>query len=554
MKNNKYPLRILFWESTLRCNAYCEFCGSRCGDNDCSNELSKEEICRVFKQIAERYDPSQIMINVSGGEPLMRKDLIPIMQYAVSLGYQWGLVTNGMLLTEEMINALKQTDLKTVSISIDGLQETHDSLRGVKGGLDSVLQNIKLFSEAEFLETIMITTVVSKKNITELDNIKKLLKSLHINSWRICPVDPIGRANGESELLLSNEQINYLYDYIVSCRNESLPFSVTTSCSHYLGKYEFDVRSFPFQCNAGKTVGSILANGDIFVCSNVPRVPELIQGNIRNDNFVDVWEKGFSYFRNTENRRQGKCAECVYYTNCCGDSLHTWDFENHNPHFCMKDYGFEPIILSEGISVHSFNSVLQRIKGNKEKISDACVAAQSLSKDIVIITPDALNSIFDYFCWGSKEKTVEKICALMGNIYRNADIKEEAFIICVEAVINIDAPEATDKTLMINPHFEVQVSQVTSYLSNDYAHIGFIHSHPNELNIAMSLGDFQWHRHLYENNWRQALSIILNPQKKHIAAYAGPVANHIELHLLGYNEYKKNTIHNLRREAKQPDF
>lgn len=536
MKNVKYPLRILFWESTLRCNAYCEFCGSRCGDIDCSNELSKEEICHVFRQIADRYDASNIMINVSGGEPLMREDLIPIMQYAVSLGYQWGLVTNGMLLREEIINALKQTDLKTISISIDGLQETHDSLRRVVGGLDLVLHNIHLLLEADFLENIMITTVVSKKNITELDNIKSLLKSLHINSWRICPVDPIGRANGESELLLSDEQIHFVYDYIVNCRHESLPFTVTTSCSHYLGKYEFDVRSFPFQCNAGKTVGSILANGDIFVCSNVPRVPELIQGNVRVDNFVDVWENGFSYFRNPENRRQGRCAECLYYTNCRGDSLHTWDFENNKPFFCMKDYDLEPTILSEGLSICSFNSVLQQIKGNKEKISDACVVAQSLSKDIVVIIPDALKSIFNYFEWGSKARTVEKIGALMGHIYRNSDIKEEAFIVCVENVIFVDAPEATENTLMIDSYFEEQIFQVISSIPNDYTHVGFIHSHPNELNIAMSLGDFQWHRHLYENNWRQALSIILNPQKKHIAAYAGPAANHVELHLLGYNE------------------
>ena len=66
--------------------------------------------------------------------------------------------------------------------------------------------------------------------------------------------------------------------------------------------------------------------------------------------------------------------------------------------------------------------------------------------------------------------------------------------------------------------------------------IGFIHSHPNELEIAMSLGDFQWHRRLYEKDWKKALTIILNPQKKHIAAYAGPAANHVELHLLGYTD------------------
>ena len=544
MIDNNFPLRVLYWESTLRCNAYCEFCGSRCGDTDCSNELSKEEICRVFKQIAERYDASQIMINVSGGEPLMRHDLIEIMQYAVSLGYHWGLVTNGMLLTEEIINKLKHTDLKTISISIDGLQETHDSLRGVKGGLNAVLHNIRLLSEASFLETIMITTVVSKKNITELDNIKELLKTLPIHSWRVCSVDPIGRASNDYGLLLNQEQIHYVYDYIQHCRHEFMPYSVTTSCSHYLGKYEFEVRPFPFQCNAGKTVGSILANGDIFVCSNVPRVPELIQGNVRTDNFVEVWENGFSYFRNPESRHTGKCAECMHYVQCQGDSLHTWNFEDNRPNFCMMDFGLESIPLSSSCASRSFDSIIQEIKNGTERISDAWIKAQSLSKDIVIITPVALRSIFEYFDWGCSSRSVEKMCALMGHIYRNSEVDDEAFIACVESALYLDVSGATEITLIIDSLMEEQIAQRTTK-TDSLMNIGFIHSHPNELEIAMSLGDFQWHRRLYENDWKKALTIILNPQKKHIAAYAGPAANHVELHLLGYTEYE---IDRKRRE------
>lgn len=540
MKNNKFPLRILFWESTLRCNAYCEFCGSRCGDIDCSNELSKEEICCVFRQIAERYDASQIMINVSGGEPLMRHDLIEIMQYAVSLGFNWGLVTNGMLLNEEIIYKLKQTDLKTISISIDGLHETHDYIRGVKCGFETVIHNINLLTEANFLETIMITTVVSKKNITELNSIKELLKTLSIHSWRICPVDPIGRANNDSELLLNKEQIHYVYDYIRHCRHEYLPYAVTTSCSHYLGKYEFEVRSFPFQCNAGKTVGSILANGDIFVCSNVPKIPELIQGNVKTDNFADIWENGFSYFRKPENRCQGKCAKCQHYILCQGDSLHTWDFERNEPLFCMADYELEPLTLSGYCKSRSFDSIIQDIKKDKNQISDACVKAQSLSKDVVIITPGALKSIFEYFDWGSSERSVEKMCALMGHIYRNSEIDDEAFIVCVENVIHISATDSTEKILVIDNKIEEQMIEHIDSGESTLVNIGFIHSHPNELEIAMSLGDFQWHRQLYEKDWRKALTVILNPQKNHIAAYTGPTANHVELHLIGYQEYEKS--------------
>lgn len=532
----EYPLRVLFWESTLKCNAYCEFCGSRCGDVSYLNELSKEEICYVFKQIADRYDASQIMINVSGGEPLMRNDLMEIMQYAITLGYHWGLVTNGILLNEDIISRLKNAELKTVSISIDGLQQTHDSLRGVKGGFDTVIHNLSLLSKADFLETIMITTVVSKRNICELDSIKKMLKTLPVNVWRICPVDPIGRAVDDRQLLLDKEQMHVVYDYIVRCQTESLPFQVTTSCSHYLGKYEFKTRGFPFQCNAGKTVGSILANGDIFVRSNVPKQKDLIQGNVRVDNFVDVWENGFRYFRDAESRHNGRCSKCKYFSLCQADSLHTWNFDRAEPSFCMLDYGFEPTNNGENIGSADLLSIIKVIKGDTSTISDAWVKAQSLAKDIVLITPNALKDILDYFSWGSNYPSVEKICALIGRIYRNSKTNEEAFIVCVDKILLLDIKVATSDTLVIDNYIEKQVENYLFQTKENLLHIGYIHSHPNDLEISMSLGDYMWHRKLFESDWKKALTIIINPQKKHIAAYAGPAANHVELHLLGYNE------------------
>ena len=530
-----FPLRVLFWEATLRCNAYCEFCGSKCGDVSYADELSSNEICHAFKQIAERYDASQIMINVSGGEPLMRDDLIEIMTYADSLGYRWGLVTNGLLLNNNLIDSLKSTHLSTISISIDGLSNTHDSIRRVKGGLDTVIGNLHLLSDANFLETIMITTVVSKRNIDELDKIKELLKSVPINIWRVCPVDPIGRAVENNQLLLDKKQMREVYDYIAHSRKEELPFQVTTSCSHYLGEYEFKTRPYFFQCNSGKTVGSILANGDIFVCPNVPKQKELIQGNIRLDNFVDVWENGFQFFRDNESRHIGRCSKCKYYSSCKSDSLHTWDYEKQEPSFCFLDYGFEPINNSKELEKTDFSSIIREIKSNRANLSDAWTRAQSLSKDIVIISPTALQAIFAYFEWGSKEQSVEKMCALMGRIYRNSDIDEEAFLVCVDDIVSVVIPNTTSDTLIIDKTIEEQVSDYLLHNSESKLHIGYIHSHPNDLEISMSLGDYSWHKYLFEKDWIKALTIILNPQRKQIAAYTGPAANHVELHLLGYH-------------------
>ena len=131
MKEKEYRLKTLFWEATLRCNAFCEFCGSRCGEVSC-NEISGEKIEKVFEDIADAYNPGSIMINVTGGEPILRKDLFEVMTKASAMGFPWGMVSNGSLIDKCTIQKMKQSGMKTISISLDGMEETHNRLRKIE--------------------------------------------------------------------------------------------------------------------------------------------------------------------------------------------------------------------------------------------------------------------------------------------------------------------------------------------------------------------------------------------------------------------------------------
>ena len=123
-----HPLRDLFWECTLSCNAKCKHCGSSAEKRKYEGELTTEEIKSAFKQIADSMDASKILINVTGGEPLVRQDLCEVMEYASKeLGFHWGMTTNGILLNEKNIEKLKNANMESISVSIDGLQETHDA-------------------------------------------------------------------------------------------------------------------------------------------------------------------------------------------------------------------------------------------------------------------------------------------------------------------------------------------------------------------------------------------------------------------------------------------
>lgn len=331
-------LKDLFLEVTSRCNARCEHCGSSCGNEIDKNEVSSDVLKKTLLEISNRYNAKEIILNVTGGEPLMRKDLFDIMEYASKLGFRWGMTTNGMLITDEVISLMKKTNMESISISLDGLKETHESFRKVPNCYEKILENIKKLQKVPCIKVVQVTTVANKKNLNELEDLYKLMQELNIISWRVINVDPIGRAKGNSDILLDKEDYIYLFEFIKRLREEKKIENVEYGCSHFLGlEYEKEVRDTYFICSAGLYVASILSNGDIYVCPDVERRKELIQGNINTDSFVDVWENKFEYFRNADKRKSNKCKNCKNWKWCLGDSLHTWNFEKEEPNFCIID-------------------------------------------------------------------------------------------------------------------------------------------------------------------------------------------------------------------------
>ncbi len=526
-----YPLRTILWETTLKCNAHCSFCGSRCTSHTNKNELQKEEVINLFKHLSLQTEARNIMVNVTGGEPLVRSDTIDIMKIVHSFGYPWGLVTNGMLLNKKTVYRLKDAGMSTISISLDGIANTHNQIRGVENGFDKVIEGLYNLKDAGFVETIMLTTVVNRYNINELNQLKELLISLPFDIWRICPVDEIGRATDNTEILLSKEELYIVLEFIKQLRCEELPFKVTTSCSHYLGKYEFQTRDLPFSCQAGRTMCSILANGDIFVCPNVKRLPELVQGNVRTHDLFTVWQNEFAFFRDFEKRHIGKCSNCKHFTRCGGDSIHTWDFENKKPNFCAVELKLIDEQQKLGIFSIRYEDIVRELKDKHEKLLRIKVDAQSRASDKIIIKPEATIQLLRFFNWGNVEQSNEQLCALYGNIFLDAENEIETIIVVINEILPVTNVVCSETELEVNEVIVEKAKHETEKRDSTYLLLGFAHSHPNELDIAMSLGDYKFHRELFQKDWKMALSIIVNPQKKHIAAFAGSEADHVELNL-----------------------
>ena len=337
-------LRQLFFELTLKCNEACFHCGSNCGAAR-PDGLPAEVYKSVLDEVKENFDISPMMLCITGGEPLLREDFFDILGYAHEQGYTWGMTSNATLITAEKARRLYETGMATISVSIDGLEATHDKLRGLQGGYRLAMQGIEnLLAERERnrepegkkpFRHIQVTTVFNHENISELDALYRIFEDMDIDSWRVIGLEPIGRALSRPELMLTPDDQRRIFSFIYEKRSEQMP--VTYGCSHFLGfDYEREVRDWYFLCNAGIYTASIMANGDVGACLDIERSPHTIQGNILETPFTEIWNNRFEIFRQPLSNLCEDCSGCAYERYCAGGAHHSFDYENHKQRICFK--------------------------------------------------------------------------------------------------------------------------------------------------------------------------------------------------------------------------
>ena len=337
----KHPkLKYLFFELTDACNLSCLHCGSNaCPQNH--TYLPVHLVKTVLSQVAEAFSPSSIMICLSGGEPLLHPSLFEIIKYAKKCGFSCGMTTNGTLIDQTISQKMIDSGIDSVTFSVDGLEDTHDWFRNKSGSFRKTMEGIQnLIQHANGNVITQITTVVHKRNFHQLDDIFRLACISGVDSWRVVNLEPIGRANDNSELLLDSIQFQQLLSFIQEKRYAiKTPIDVTYGCSHYLSvALERTVRDYYFLCGSGILVASILCNGDIYSCMDIERRPELVQGNVYTDNFVDVWHNRFQVFRKDRSAECSMCCKCEDRVFCCGDSAHTWNYTENKPIICVKKF------------------------------------------------------------------------------------------------------------------------------------------------------------------------------------------------------------------------
>lgn len=301
------PYTFVQWLATNSCNLFCPYCESSSGLHG-PDELGSGEVKALLDALSAMGVRKLV---ISGGEPLMRGDILELMGYANRRSLQLGLVTNGWFVPE-LLDGLRRLRFYLYFTSIDGIPGYHDGIRGREGAFERAVNGLDLFAGMG-VPVRMVNTVVHPGNISQLDRLAELVKESAATAWRITPVSRVGRAESGTGYALDGAQLRYLADFV---RAKRKVLNVDFGESHmYLGCFGQGSGGKPFFCGAGLTRCSIMPNGDVFGCHQVFD-PLLSEGNVRDRAFAEMWREGFTRFRN--NSLPDACRACSHVAACRG--------------------------------------------------------------------------------------------------------------------------------------------------------------------------------------------------------------------------------------------
>lgn len=329
-----HKLRYLFWECTRKCNLTCLHCGSDCGRDDDQAGLPREVIERVLGRIAEVWKASEVMLVVTGGEPLVRKDLFEVLGAARGMGYRLGVVTNGLTLDGKRAQRFADLGLESIVVSLDGPREDHDWLRNRVGAFDKASRAIQALVAAR-IRLVEAITCVTPRTLPRLEQTYEIVRDLGATHWRVFNVFPNGRAEDNDQVLLTEDGIRAFIAEMARLRKRGAEEGLVVNlCEEgFLGwDWEGKVRDTPYFCRAGINIAGIMADGSIAACPNLP--PWMTQGHVADDDFIDVWENRYELFRDRSWTKEGPCGDCKQWSVCRGNSLHLWNQDKKAPHWC----------------------------------------------------------------------------------------------------------------------------------------------------------------------------------------------------------------------------
>jgi len=325
---------VVVWNVTRVCNLNCVHCYAHAVERTWEKELSREQAMSVIDDLAEFGSP---VILFSGGEPLMRPDLIDLAGYAVDKGMRAVVSTNGTLIDKQKAKDLKKIGLSYVGVSLDGLEEINDRFRRKKGAFRDAMKGIRNCQEVGLKVGLRFT--MNRLNIGEISPIFDLLEEMDIP--RVCFYHLVYAGRG-SELIdqdLSHSECRQSVDLIIDrtqdLHERGMPKEVLTVDNHADGPYiylrmvrEEDPRAGEvlqlLKMNegnsSGRGIGCISWDGSVHA-DQFWRHHSF--GNVLEKPFSRIWtdlsDPLMARLKDKKRYIKGRCAACRWLDICAGN-------------------------------------------------------------------------------------------------------------------------------------------------------------------------------------------------------------------------------------------
>lgn len=302
--------KIVFqWHITHKCNMRCQ----HCYQEDYSKDLGKEELTEVFYKILEYIKEHNYIghINFTGGEPLVSDYFWDLLDLCKKHHITFGILTNGTLINNEIVEKLVQYEgLRFVQVSIDGVQQTHDHIRG-SGNFDKTLSAIKLLKQVH-VQT-MVSFTCTKNNYKELKEVIRICKKAGVDRFWTDRLIPIG--NNLLDIVSTEEYMQYLKvlgkESKKAARNPFVKMRIHTNRAL---QFMCGCVENCYRCSAGKSLLTILADGTLLPCRRLP----LPLGNLTKDPIDSIVNNSELIRQLKEDEVASECKKCTYLNHCKG--------------------------------------------------------------------------------------------------------------------------------------------------------------------------------------------------------------------------------------------
>lgn len=326
---------IIGWELTLACNLICAHCGSSAGKQR-NKELTLDEALGLCDQ----FPPLLVQeVNFTGGEPLLYPHWPQIAERLRRLGIATKLITNGLLLSKEVVKRVKDVGITAVGISIDGPPEIHDRIRGQDGLYRQIMASIEQMRNVSIPVTVI--TTANDMNTHALPLLFETLCAAGVGRWQIQPIFPLGRARGASALRFADEQYLALGTFVRQLEAKGRDMGLDILPADSYGYYtEDDSRTPPWRgCPAGLCSCGVTSDGRVKGCLSLPDA--ITEGDLRKDDLWEIWfrQDAFAYTRSFSHAELGPfCGLCDRAEQCrggCSAMSYGSTGKFHNDPYCF---------------------------------------------------------------------------------------------------------------------------------------------------------------------------------------------------------------------------